>query len=262
MQIGDRLGDRPGPTGTRMTLTDTRIALNGVDYEPHEIPVVYFGRKKRLAYVHNPKAACTSALNFLFFANHGYAYLKPGLIHFSKFAFVRLGPQFDPAVINAFNELAPETFSIVREPLQRFISGFITKIVSHEDANYSDLRDLVTSIHDVDLSADADPAQTCLAFARLIDSQHDRKQIDRHFRPQYLNLGLDGTFRPDTILHLEDIESVSAYLSRWMDPAKAQALLARKHGAEPGYAKDKFMSDELVKLVRKIYARDYELFYA
>lgn len=245
-----------------MASTDTQIQLKGVGYEPHEIPIVYFGRQKPLAYVHNAKAACTSALNFLFFSNHGYAYFKPGLIHFSKFAFVCMGSKFDPAVANAFNQLAPETFSIVRDPLQRFISGFISKIISHEDANYNDLRDLITSLHGIDLSADADPAQTCLAFARMIDSQRDRKLIERHFRPQYLNLGLDGRFRPDTILRLEDREAVCTFFSRWMGCDKAQRLLSQKLGAESAYSKDKFMSNELVALVRKIYARDYELFYS
>ena len=83
----------------------------------------------------------------------------------------------------------------MRDPLQRFISAFVSKLVSRADENYHQFRDLVTSLHGVDLSPDANLAHSCLVFARLIGAQRDVKQIDRHFRPQYLNLGLDGPFR-------------------------------------------------------------------
>lgn len=245
-----------------MAIADTQIRLNGISYQPHEIPVVFFGRQKRLAYVHNAKAACTLALNFLFFSNHGYAYVEPAQIHASRFAFVRLGPEFGADIVKAFNDLAPETFSIVRDPLQRFISAFISKIFSKDDANYIEFRDLVTSVHGVDLSADADPARSCLTFAKLFDGQKDPKQIDRHFRPQYLNLAADGRFRADTVLRLEDREALLAFFSKWVGPEKAQWLFSQQIGAVQGYSKDKFISDELINLVRKIYAKDYELFYS
>lgn len=237
------------------------VRLNGVDYAPHEIPVVFFGLKAPLAYVHNAKAACTSALNFLFYASHGYLYVDPVAIHASNFAFVRLGPDFPPERVEAFNDRKPETFSFVRDPLQRFISAFISKIFSHGDQNYRELRDLVTSVHGVDLSAQADPARSCLAFAKLIAAQTDVKQVDRHFRPQYLNLGYDGPFRVDTLLHLEDQEAVPAFVSRWIGREKAQWFLAQKFGAVPEFSKDAFISDELIDVVRNTYARDYELFY-
>lgn len=237
------------------------VRLNGVDYAPHEIPVVFFGLKRRLAYVHNAKAACTSALNFLFYANHGYLYVDPPAIHASNFAFVRLGPDFSPDRVRAFNDLAPETFSFVRDPLQRFVSAFISKIFSQGDQNYRELRDLVTSVHGVDLSAQANPARSCLAFANLIAAQEDVKQIDRHFRPQYLNLGCDGLFRVDTVLRLEQQDAVLAFVSNWIGPEKAPWLLAQKFGAAPEFSKSEFITDELTNVIRKVYARDYELFY-
>jgi Sulfotransferase family len=240
----------------------TQIHLNGVRHEAHEIPVVIFGRQKRLAYVHNAKAACTLALNFLFLCDHGYSYFDPPMIHFSKFAFIRLGPEFSADNIKAFNDLAPETFSIVREPLQRFISGFVSKIFSKHDPNYCEMRDLVTSVYGVDLSANADPARSCLAFAKLIETQKDAMQLDRHFRPQYLNLLTEGRFRVDTVLRLGDGQSLLAFFSKWISPKLAQWLVSEKFGAAPDYLKDKFISNELTLLVQKIYARDYELFFS
>jgi len=244
-----------------MAPSGPHIELNRVKYELHEIPVIFFGRQKRLAYVHNAKAACTLALNFLFLSNHNYAYFEAAQIHLSRFAFIRLGPEFGPDQVKAFNDLAPETFSIVRDPLQRFLSGFISKIFSQHDPKYIELRDLLTSVHGVDLSADADPALSCLAFAKVVEAQKDTKQIERHFRPQYLNLGFDGHFRANTILRLEDQEALLAFFSKWISPEKAQWLLSQQLGATPGYSRNKFISDELIDLVRKIYARDYEMFY-
>jgi len=237
------------------------IELNHVSYQPHELPIVFFGRRKPVAYVHNAKAACTLALNFLFFANHDYAYFEPDEIHSSKFAFVRLGPEYSPDQVKAFNGLAPETFSIVRDPLQRFLSGFVSKIFSKYDANYAELRDLLTSVHGIDLSPDANPAKSCLAFARVLGAQIDVNAIDRHFRPQHLNLASDGRFQVKTVLRLEDRGAVLDYFSKWLCADNAQRLLAAKIGATRGFARDNFISNELVDIVRMVYARDYELFY-
>lgn len=237
------------------------VRLKGVDYASHEMPVVFFGLKAPLAYVHNAKGACTSALNFLFYSNHGYMYFDPPGIHASNFAFVRLGPEFPPDRVKAFNDRAPETFSFVRHPLQRFVSAFISKMVSQDDQNYRELRDLVTSVHGVDLSARANPAKSCLAFAKLIAAQADVKQVDRHFRPQYLNLGYDGRFRVDRVLRLEDRDAVLAFVSNWIGREEAEWFLAQKFGAAPEFSKSNFISDELIDVVRSTYARDYELFY-
>ncbi len=90
----------------------------------------------------------------------------------------------------------------MRDPLQRFLSGFVSKIFSRYDANYAELRDLLTSVHGVDPSPDADQAKSCLAFARVLGAQIDVNAIDRHFRPQHLNLASDGRFQVNTVLRL------------------------------------------------------------
>jgi len=244
-----------------MDAPNVQIELMGQRYDPQEMPVIFYGQQQQIAYVVNAKAACTLSLNFLFFCNHGYSYFDFTRVHDSNFGFFRLGPEFRADMIKAFNDLAPETFTIVRDPLQRFLSGYISKVVTTYDEKYHQLRDLVTSLHGVDLSPEADLAKSCLAFARLIGGQKDTRQIDRHFRPQYLNLGFDGRFRVDTVLHLEDREALLTYFSKWIGREKAEWFLSQKLGETPGFPKENFMSDELVDVVRKVYARDYELIY-
>jgi Sulfotransferase family len=149
----------------------------------------------------------------------------------------------------------------VRDPLQRFVSAFISKVFTQHDANYADFRDMLTSLHGVDLSAGADPARSCLAFAKLVEVQTDLNKLDRHFRPQHLNLARHGRFPIDTLLRLEDRDAMLSFFAKWMSAEKAQQLVAQELGATPGYPKENFITDELTALIRKVYSRDYELFY-
>lgn len=237
------------------------VQIGGKRLQENEIPTVLFGRKKPLSYVLNPKAACTLALNFLFFANNGYRYFDPMEIHHSPQALLKLaGPQPDPRAVEAYSRLSPASFSIVRDPLRRFVSGFWSKVFSEEDAHYRFFRDLLTSVYGIDLSPEADPAQSCLAFAKLLAAQPDKRLIDGHFRPQHLNLMTGGRFGVDTILRIEDQDAVLAFFSKWIERDKAAWLMDMRFNATKA-GRHEVVTGELKKLVRDLYARDYELFY-
>ena len=241
------------------------LLIDGKIHESQELPIILFGPNKPLAYVLNPKAACTLALHFVFFVNHDYRYFDEGLIHTSPTAFLRLkGPELDARVLNAFYRLAPETFSIVRDPLQRFISGFLSKVLSNDDHAYVPFRDMLTSLHGIDLSPEADAARSCLAFAKWIVSHDNQKLLDPHFRPQHFNLAVGSRFRVSTILRLEDRAAVLSYFSRWIGAEKAKWFLSfrfNEHKKYKGYKGSAIVTDELKVLARRIYAKDYELFY-
>ncbi len=53
-----------------------------------------------------------------------------------------------------------------------------------------------------------------------------------------------------------------AYFAKWVGAEKADAFLSLRLNEAIKYSHDEVTSDELEDLVRKIYARDYELFYA
>jgi hypothetical protein len=232
-------------------------------YAAQELPTVYFGRTVPLTYVLNPKAACTLAMNFLFLANHGYRYFDPIQIHYARAALLRIdGPKTDTRIVDAFHRLAPESFSIVRDPLNRFISGFLSKVFSEDDPLYRPYRDILTSLYDIDLRPEADPNRSCLAFARWLASQSDLGAIDRHFRPQWINLRMQGAYKVDTILRLEDRFALLAYFSKWIGADKAQWFLSLRFNEHRTHAKEDVLSDELTALVREIYAEDYRLFYS
>lgn len=237
------------------------LSIDGKVYQSQELPTIYFGWQRPLSYVLNPKAACTLALHFLFYLNHNYRYFDQSYIHVSRFALLRLqGAELDPGTLRIFFQLSPERFSFVRDPLRRFVSAFYEKIFVGEDPSLVELRDLLTSVHNVDLSPEADRAKSCLAFAKWIASQQDQMQLDRHFRPQCLNLALGSRFTVDTIIRLEDREAVSAFFSKWIGSEKASWFLSLQFNVQK-YSLDDFVSDELKDLVQTIYADDYRNFY-
>lgn len=199
----------------------------------------------------------------MFFANHNYRYLNDWQIHSSQIALHRLkGPEIDPGTLKTFLRLSPESFSIVRDPLKRFVSGFSNKILIGDDPVFVPYRDMITSIHGIDLSPEANPAESCLAFAKLIASHDDQSLIEAHFRPQHLNLAVGSRFTVDTILRLEDREALLAFFSKWIGAEKAKWFLTLQFNVQKyKYAPHEMITDELKELVRKIYAQDYALFY-
>ena len=238
-----------------MLLIDSKV------YESQELPAIHFGLHRALSYALNPKAACTLALHFLFYVNHNYRYYDLAQIHFSHTALLRLrGTELDPRVLDAYYRLSPESFTIVRDPLRRFVSGFSDKILIGGDPGYNQFRDLLTSLHNVDLSPEADRAQSCLSFAKWIAAQKDQGAIDPHFRPQHINLRIGSRFTLDTILRLEDRDALLAFFTKWIGEEKAKWFLTLKFNVQK-YAIDEFITDELKDVVRRIYAKDYEYFY-
>lgn len=239
------------------------LRSDGKHFEPRELPTLYLCDARPLAYVLNPKAACTLALNFLFYFNRGYRYFDPIELHYSRKAFLILrGDPPDPRAANAFCNLSPESFTFVRDPLQRFVSGFLSKVMSNDDQLFLQYRDTLTCTHGIDLSPEADAAVSAVTFANWLAGQPDPNRIDPHFRPQYLNLRIGSRFTIDTILRLEDRAGVLAYFSKWVGAEKAQWFLARKFNEHTRFSKDDVISDELKSIVRTIYAKDYDLFYS
>jgi hypothetical protein len=238
-----------------MSLTDGKL------YESQELPTIIFGPNKPLSYVLNPKAACTLCLHFVFFANHNYRYFDIARIHTSPTALFRIrGSELDPQIINTYYRLSPESFTFVRDPLRRFVSFFFEKIFLGGDPDFLPIRDTLTSVHGIDLSPEANLAQSCLNFAKLVASTVDQKSTDPHLRPQYINLAVGGRFTVDTILRLDDHGSLLAFFSKWIGAEKAKWFLSLQFNVQK-YASDEIITDELKDLIRSIYAQDYKLFY-
>ena len=239
------------------------LVVDNKPYSFQPLPLMFFGQQKPLAYVVNPKAASTTSHNFIFYLNHGYRYFDGSRLWHSDLATLRLGgTEMRPDVLDLFLALNPERYSLVRDPLSRFISAFLSKVFSIEDPSYHALRDGLTSLCEIDLSPEADPAQSCLAFARWVATQENPQDLDAHFRPQHFNLAIGSRFSLDTVLRLEDEDALHAFFAKWIGEEKARWFLSLRFNQQTRYKVSDCMSDELANLVRQIYVKDYELFYA
>ena len=239
------------------------LMVDGKLYAFQPLPLIFFGRQKPLAYVVNPKVASTTSHNFIFYLNNGYRYFDVARLWHSEFATLRLGgTEMRPEVLDFFLSLNPECFSIVRDPLRRFVSAFLSKVFTTEDPAYHAFRDGLTSLCGVDLSPEADPARSCLAFAEWVAAQEMPQNLDAHFRPQHFNLAVGSRFSLDTLLRLEDEDAMQAFFAKWIGDEKARWFLSIRLNEQTRYKAEDCMGDELEGLVRKIYAKDYDLFYA
>jgi hypothetical protein len=238
------------------------LLIDGKLYEFQPLPTIFFGSQKPLAYVLNPKVASTVSHNFIFYVNHGYRYFDPYQLWHSPIGVLGLGgTEIRPDALALFLRFKPETYSIVRDPYRRFISAFLSKVFTDEDPAYLSFRDQLTSLQGIDLSPEADPAQSCLAFAKWLARQEMLHDIDSHFRPQYLNLGSDTRFSVDTILRIEDPEALHAFHAKWVGEEKAKWFLSLRFNQQTKFKPEECMSDELEAVVRQVFARDYELYY-
>lgn len=238
------------------------LLIDGKLHEFQPLPTMFFGREKPVAYVLNPKVASTISQNFIFYVNHGYRYFDPYQLWHSPIGVLGLsGTEIRPDTLSFFLKLKPETFTIVRDPYRRFISAFLSKVFTAEDSVYLPFRDHLTSLCGIDLSPEADPAQSCLAFARWMAKQERPQDIDFHFRPQHFNLATGSRFTIDTILYLEDQDALHAYFAKWVGAEKAKWFLSLRFNEHTRYKAQDCMSDELEAVVRQVFARDYELFY-
>ena len=239
------------------------LLVDGKLYNFQPLPTIFFGHQKPVAYVLNPKVMSTMSQNFIFYVNHGYRYFDPYRLWHSPLATLRLtGPEIHPDLLKLYLEINPERYSIVRDPLRRFISAFLSKVFTTEDQAYHSFRDGLTSLHGIDLSPEADAAKSCLSFAQWIATQENLQDMDPHFRPQHFNLAVGSRFTVDTILYIEDQGALHSYFAKWMGEEKAKWFLSLRFSEHTKYKASDCMSDELKALIRKIYAKDYEAFYS
>jgi hypothetical protein len=241
------------------------------------LPQIFFGDAPKIALVNNPKAGCTMAKNFLFRMEHGYYYLNFPAIHASRNALrsirwpvpkaaksgllAMFGSAPGHPSYRVYADYNPELFAFVRNPLDRFISGFISKIVRRGDKNYSGLRDTLTCHHGVDLGVTADYKRSILKYADWLEKQ-DMKLVDPHFRAQHFNLGQHLGLAIPNIVSLGNKPAVSEFIGRHIGKEGAAEFLSQKfNDTSETYPKDMFMSDELKARVKQIFAHDYRTYF-
>lgn len=226
------------------------LALQG------EVGELFFGDRSPLVYVNNPKCACTTAKNLIFFVNKGYEYNTPGEIHFSQIATWRLGGEIQQkGALKALLSRERVPFSFVRNPIQRFVSAVASKVLSDKDPVYKGLRERLTSWYDVPLACPLNPSDVALRIADLLTNRSLDLHGDEHFRPQVQNVG-----RISHILRLEQRSEAQEFLKSYCTEDVLQWFQTRRFNESDRELKVQMFSKDLEEKLKQFYSEDYVAF--
>lgn len=216
-------------------------------------PHVTLTKDGRYAFIKNSKAGCTTVANLLWLRDNGEEY--DGNIHHAPSG--RLSSHADLVKIRTAMESA-FLFSVVRNPARRAVSGFFNFFIERTN-NQAHLHwEPIVGygfLHKDDLSYKfdifLDYIEASMAIARI--------DMDRHFRPQHINIGAD-VFALDYIARLERLQEDLNRIGELAEaPLPGLSSLSRSRRNKSG-ASEFTPSAMQTRRLEKLYERDYQLY--
>ncbi|MEM1302797.1 MAG: sulfotransferase family 2 domain-containing protein [Pseudomonadota bacterium] len=226
------------------------------------LPARTYGGPKFL-YMKNHKAACTNVLTLLITQIHAALSSEAVLdismdaVHNLPTDYLRAGARgLDwPTVEDAL--FGPEwfRFTIIREPLNRTVSAWSDKL----QGNTRQRRDLNKV-----LGRDPETEISLPAFLDIIAQDDTARMIDRHWRPQHLEISFDQV-RYDLIGRVEDMAAARAQIIETLFGArglKLRILDTREHlGHRSSSRADReALTAQDRRNVERAFARDFDMY--
>ena len=204
--------------------------------------------KYGLAFYSVPKIACTSVKRLLYYMEHGQT---PHDARAGKDAgktpiTLRGETGFDADEADRLSAL--ESFTIVRDPIKRFLSAYANRVRFHGELDQWRVNNGSLTLRR--------PSRPSLAefVDYLEDYRADSQTIRHHTQPMTYFLGSD-LGRYDHVFKMEDLESVTAFLS---DRSGQPLTLPHKQKGGPRLTPED-LSDKHLTKIRDYYAADYTL---
>jgi Sulfotransferase family len=154
----------------------------------------------------------------------------------------------------------PPVFSLVRNPVDRVISGFVDKILIKRKG-FQHIHDHLKNDAGLDIENPAHLPQAAIVFTELL-GKRGFSIVDRHFRLQSINLGRHSGLNIHTTIRLDDKDQMRNFFASHIGESDAEILLSKRFNTtSERFPKRLFMSDELEKTVRRVFAPDYAAYF-
>lgn len=197
--------------------------------------VVRSCKSPALAYFPIPKCACTSLSHLLYEVIHGEVYEGNNVHKTFNAGRAELS-------LSRYQEYFK--FVVIRDPIERFISGYRNRIVYHDDLAL-DLRKNGKPVNVPDINTFAD---------NLDHFIRKNKKVANHFQPQSLRLGNDLKVF-DAVYPIEQIDNLIEQLSTRVGRS---LKLGRYQESGPNMSLQD-LSEKAMQKILKFYEQDYAL---
>ncbi len=204
----------------------------------------------RVVYIKNAKAACSTILAWLDAVHTGELDHQFRNVH-KEHRLPRAQEVGWPTVLDMLGGSAFR-FTFVRNPLRRFESVYWDKIVRST-------RWRTETLVALGLAPDASTSPTFEQFLDVVERQDPLTEMDRHWRPQYLNL-MHPVLTFDRIGRLENF---GADLELIREEAHLPQVPVQPRNVAPSGRRLESLFDnrpDLVRRVERLYTRDFELY--
>jgi hypothetical protein len=220
------------------------------EYFPHRVLAnhVHALPELGIVYVKNPKAGCSTVLLWLDRMHTGEHDFSPGNVHTDN----RLPDPRDVGRRRVSQMLSGEgyRFTFVRDPLRRFQSAYVDKLVNSKRWR--------TQIQEaLGQEPDEERAVSLDDFVAGIEAQDAKSEMDPHWRPQHVNV-MSDLIDYDHVGRIETFDADLAIIQKAADlpPVPVEVRNVAKRPSA-GILDDR---PDLEERVRAIYARDFEIF--
>ncbi|HEU0221602.1 MAG TPA: sulfotransferase family 2 domain-containing protein [Paracoccaceae bacterium] len=238
-----------------------RAATRGA--EPDEAPgpksrMMLTTRRYPVYYLPITKCGCTYLKNLLYFLDHDRPHPAPDRIHEDEGALMRAGD-----VPPAFIRESRFAFTVLRDPLDRFLSLYFDKIWGEGPGSFPSLRAMLARELGLDLARDLDAEGHRVNCRRLIGwiganlARETPEPVNPHWRRQSSRLRRARAMAPVPLI----LDGLDWQLPRFLGPAipdlaaRMQEVTARNAAARPVPA-ETLATPDLAALVHEVYRED------